>query len=44
VSGITPDVLVPWSKHDSAYQRAEKMYHSLLAVFAAEQANQKGRP
>jgi hypothetical protein len=44
VSGITPDVLVPWSKHDSAYQRAEKMYHALLAVFAAEQANQKGRP
>jgi C-terminal processing protease CtpA/Prc len=35
VSGITPDVLVPWSKHDSAYLRAEKMYHSLLALFAA---------
>jgi hypothetical protein len=44
VSGITPDVLVPWSKHDSAYLRAEKMYRALLMVSAAEQANHKRRP
>lgn len=36
VSGITPDVLVPWSKHDSAYIRAEKMYRSLVTTLTPE--------
>jgi C-terminal processing protease CtpA/Prc len=37
VSGITPDVLVPWSKHDSAYLRAEKLFQSLLTAVAPQQ-------
>ena len=36
VSGITPDVLVPWSKHDSSYLRAEKLFQSLLAAVAPQ--------
>jgi Peptidase family S41 len=29
VAGIVPDVLVPWSAHDSASQRAAKLAHAL---------------
>jgi hypothetical protein len=36
VSGITPDVLVPWSAHDSTYLRAEKLFRSLLTAVAPE--------
>jgi hypothetical protein len=36
VSGITPDVLVPWSKHDSSYLRAEKLFQSLLSAVAPQ--------
>ena len=34
VNGITPDVLVPWSKHDSSFLRAEKMFQALLIAVA----------
>ncbi len=33
VAGVTPDVLVPWSAHDSAYLKAQKLLNSLSAVF-----------
>jgi C-terminal processing protease CtpA/Prc len=32
VSGITPDVLVPWAKRDSAYQRVRKLMTTLNIV------------
>jgi len=46
VTGITPDVLVPWSKHDSSYERAEKLFHSLLTSIATEKktAHSEARP
>lgn len=30
-AGVTPDLLVPWSAHDSPYLRARKLYSSLVA-------------
>jgi hypothetical protein len=32
VSGITPDVMVPWAKRDSPYQRSEKLRKALAAL------------
>lgn len=32
VNGITPDVLIPWAKRDSAYQRARKLITALNTV------------
>jgi len=29
--GVTPDVLLPWSAHDSPYLRAQKLFQSLAA-------------
>ncbi|HVI08862.1 MAG TPA: S41 family peptidase [Candidatus Binatia bacterium] len=31
VNGITPDVLLPWAEHDSAFQRAKKLHAALEA-------------
>jgi len=31
-AGVTPDILVPWSRHDNSYLKAEKLYRSLSAV------------
>jgi hypothetical protein len=35
-AGVTPDILVPWSKHDNSYLKAQKLYRSLLAVINSE--------
>ena len=32
VNGIIPDVLIPWAKRDSAYQRARKLINALNTV------------
>jgi hypothetical protein len=32
VAGVTPDVLVPWSAHDNAYLKAQKLFRSLATV------------
>ncbi len=34
-AGVTPDVLVPWSGHDTPYLRAQKLYRSLVAVITS---------
>ncbi len=39
VAGVTPDVLVPWSAHDSPYLKAQKLLRSLAAVVATAQAH-----
>lgn len=33
--GITPDVLVPWTKHDSSFQRVKKLIAALESWQAA---------
>jgi len=33
-AGVTPDVLVPWSAHDSAYIKAQKLFLALSATLA----------
>jgi hypothetical protein len=40
VNGVTPDVLLPWAKHDSDFQRAEK----LLAVLEARHVHNSPSP
>lgn len=35
-AGVTPDVLVPWSVHDSPYLRAQKLYRALVTAVTAE--------
>jgi hypothetical protein len=35
-AGVTPDILVPWSGHDSSYLRAEKLRRSLESVVAPD--------
>lgn len=32
VDGVTPDVLIPWAKRDSAYQRARKLIATLSTI------------
>lgn len=34
VGGVTPDVLVPWSAHDNASLKAQKLFHSLAIAIA----------
>ena len=36
VAGVTPDVLVPWSTHDSPYIKAQQVLRSLTAIVGTE--------
>jgi hypothetical protein len=37
VNGVTPDILVPWAEHDSAFIKADKLRRALLGAPAGKQ-------
>jgi hypothetical protein len=35
-AGVTPDILVPWSRHDNSYLKAQKLYRALTTAVTPE--------
>lgn len=44
VGGVTPDISVPWSSHDSPYQKAQKLLFVLSNTFESKQSSARTHP